>query len=120
MGVIHKKLAGKYEWENVEVVTYDKPTVRGASKRVLIGPREGAVGFALRYFELTPGGSSALEHHPEIHEVYVLRGRGQVLLGETSHDIAEGDVVFIGPEEQHQLRAAPDEYLGFLCAAPKP
>jgi hypothetical protein len=31
MGVIHKKLAGKYEWENTDVVTYDKPTVKGVS-----------------------------------------------------------------------------------------
>ena len=120
MGVIHRKIPGKYDWEGVEVITYDKPTVRGASKRVLIGPRDGAEGFALRYFELQPGGNSAFEKHPEIHQVYILRGRGKVLLGDTYHDVAEGDVIFIAPNEQHELRAAPDECLGFLCAAPKP
>jgi len=118
MGVIHRKLAGKYDWENTDVVTYDKPTVKGVSKRVLIGPKDGAQGFAMRYFEVQPGGMSAFEHHPEIHQVYVLRGRGRVLLGSEWHDIVEGDVVYIGPDEQHQLRAAADELLGFICVAP--
>ena len=67
MGVVHRKLSDKYEWEGVDVVTYDRPTVKGVSKRVLIGPKEGAEGFAMRYFEVQPGGNSAFEHHPEIH-----------------------------------------------------
>jgi len=29
-------------------------------------------------------------------------------------------VIYIGPEEQHQLKAAPDAPLGFICVAPKP
>ncbi len=120
MGVIHRKLPGKYDWEEVELVTYDKPTVRGVTKRVLIGPKDGAQGIAMRYFEVQPGGNTAFERHPEIHEVLVLRGRGSVLMGEEWHEIVEGDVVYIGPNEQHQLRAAPDQPLGFLCVAPKP
>jgi quercetin dioxygenase-like cupin family protein len=120
MGVIHKKLPGEYEWEGVDVVTYDKPTVKGVSKRVLIGPKEGGEGFAMRYFEVQPGGNSAFEHHPEIHQVFVVRGRGKVLMGIEYHDIAEGDVVYIGPNEQHELRAGPDGPLGFIRVAPKP
>ncbi|HTU02749.1 MAG TPA: cupin domain-containing protein [Candidatus Sulfotelmatobacter sp.] len=120
MGMVRRKVPGKYDWEGAELVTYDKPTVKGVSKRVLIGPKDGAAGFAMRYFEVQPGGNSAFEHHEEIHEVYVLRGRGKVLLGKTYHDIAEGDVIYIEPNEQHELRAAPDQILGFLCVAPKP
>ena len=119
MGAIHRKIAGKYEWENTDLVTYDNPTVKGVSKRVLIGPKDGAHGMAMRYFEVQPGGNSAFEHHPEIHQVYVLQGKGQVLLGTEWHEIAEGDVIYIAPEEQHQLRAAADTSLGFVCVAPK-
>jgi quercetin dioxygenase-like cupin family protein len=119
MGVIHRKLPGRYEWENTDLVMYNHPTVKGVSKRVLIGPKDGAQGFAMRYFEVQPGGNSAFEHHPEIHQVYVLRGRGRVLIGTEWHEIAEGDVIYIGPEEQHQLQAAPDAPLGFICVAPK-
>jgi len=120
MGVIHKKVHGKYDWEGVKLVTYDHPSVRNVTKRVLIGPKDGAEGFALRYFEVQPGGNSAFEHHPEIHQVFVLHGQGQVLIGETWYDIAEGDVIYIGPEEQHQLKAGPKVPLGFLCVAPQP
>jgi len=55
-----------------------------------------------------------------VHQVYVLRGRGKVLLGKEYHDIAEGDVIYIPPNEQHELRAAQDEVLGFICVAPAP
>jgi len=120
MGVIHRKQAGKYEWEGVEVVTYDRPTVKGVSKRVLIGPKEGAEGFAMRYFEIQPGGNSAFEPHPEIHQVFVVSGRGKGLLGTEYHDVSGGDVIYIGPNEQHELRAGPDEPLGFICVAQKP
>jgi quercetin dioxygenase-like cupin family protein len=120
MGVIHKRLPGKYDWEGVDLVTYDKPTVKGVSKRVLIGPKDGASGFFMRYFEVQPGGNSAFENHPEVHQVYVLRGKGKVLLGKEYHDIAEGDVIYIPPNEQHELRAAQDEVLGFICVAPAP
>ncbi|MDR7419253.1 MAG: cupin domain-containing protein [Armatimonadota bacterium] len=117
MGVVRKRLPGRWEWEGVEPVAYDGPTVKGVSKRVLIGPRDGARGLEMRYFEVQPGGNTSFEHHPHIHEVYVVRGRGRVLVGETYHEIGEGDVVYIGPDEQHVLHAAPDEVLGFLCVA---
>ena len=119
MGAIHKRIPGTWDWEGVELVTYDKPTVRGVSKRVLIGPKDGAQGFSMRYFEVQPGGNSAFENHPETHQVFVVRGKGKVLIGTTYHDITEGDVVYIGPNEQHELRAGPDEPLGFICVAPK-
>ena len=120
MGVVRKKLADRWDWEGAELVTYDTPTVHGVSKRVLIGPKEGAEGFAMRYFEVEPGGNSAFEHHPHIHQVFVVHGRGRVLIGEQYHDIGPGDVIYIGPDEQHELRAAPNEALGFICVAPKP
>jgi quercetin dioxygenase-like cupin family protein len=121
MSIVKKRLAPDYEWESCELVTYsDSPTVKGITKRVLIGPADGAEGFAMRYFEVRPGGNSLLEHHPWIHQVFVVRGRGAVLIGDEWHEIAEGDVIFIGPDDQHQLKAAPDELLGFLCVAAKP
>lgn len=120
MGVVKKKRPEAYDWEGVGLTTYDKPTVRGVSKRVLIGPRDGAAGFAMRYFEVQPGGNSAHEQHPETHQVFVVRGKGRVLIGDTWHDIAAGDAVYIGPNELHELRADPQEILGFLCVAPQP
>ena len=103
-----------------EVTVLTRTRNRPLIEPVLIGPKDGAEGFALRYFEVQPGGNSAFEHHPWIHEVYVVRGRGTVLIGDVWHEIAEGDAVFIGPDEQHQLKADADAPLGFLCVATKP
>jgi quercetin dioxygenase-like cupin family protein len=119
MGTIHRKMQGQYNWEGTDLVTYDKPTVKGVTKRVLIGRKENAPGIALRYFEVQPGGNSSLESHPEIHEVYILHGRGKVLLGETHYPINEGDVVYVEPNEQHQFLAGEGDVLGFLCCAPR-
>jgi quercetin dioxygenase-like cupin family protein len=121
MGAVKKQLKPDYDWENCTLVEYgDSDTVKGISKRILIGEEDGATDFFVRYFNVQPGGNSVYEHHPWVHEVFILRGRGTVLLGDTWHDVEEGDVVFIGTDEQHQLKAAPDEYLGFLCVAARP
>lgn len=119
MGVIHRKKPGVYDWEDTVLVTYDKPSVRGVTKRVLIGRRENAPGFAMRYFEVRPGGSSSLESHPEIHEVFILHGSGKVLMGDTHYPLNQGDVVYIEPNEQHQFLASENEALGFICVAPR-
>lgn len=119
MGVIHRKKPGVYDWEGTDLVTYDKPTVRGVTKRVLIGRKENAPGIAMRYFEVQPGGNSSLESHPEIHEVFILRGKGKVLLGDVHYPIFEGDVVYVEPDEQHQFLASEGEILGFICCAPR-
>jgi quercetin dioxygenase-like cupin family protein len=48
----------------------------------------------------------------------VVQGQGRVLLGETWHEIGVGDAVYIEPDELHQLRAAEDQPLGFICVIP--
>jgi quercetin dioxygenase-like cupin family protein len=69
----------------------------------------------LAYFEIGSGGFSTLEHHAHEHGVIVLRGRGQVHLGGTWHEVGIGDVVYIAPHEIHQLRNVSEEPFGFLC-----
>jgi quercetin dioxygenase-like cupin family protein len=120
VGFVRKKVPGQWDWDGAEVVFYDGNTVKGVSKRVLIGPKDGAEDFTMRYFEVQPGGNSAFEHHPHIHQVFIVNGHGRALVGDTYHDIGPGDVVFVGPDEQHVFEAAPDETLGFICVAPRP
>jgi quercetin dioxygenase-like cupin family protein len=92
--------------------------MRDVSVRWLIGPAEKAPNFALRYFEIEPGGWSSLDRHAHDHGVVILRGRGQVLLGAETFKVAFGDVVYIPPHEVHQFKSVGDEPLGFLCVIP--
>jgi quercetin dioxygenase-like cupin family protein len=83
------------------------------------GSDEIPVPFHLRYFEVEAGGFSSLEKHEHQHVVVIMRGRGNVTLGDRETAVAFGDVVYIAPWEVHQF-GNPDgpEPLGFLCVVP--
>jgi quercetin dioxygenase-like cupin family protein len=117
MGVIHH-YKGHFDWEGVSLERYPSDEIQGASVRWLIGPAEKAPNFALRYFEIECGGQSSLDQHAHDHGVVILRGRGQVLLGEEQFKVTCGDVVYIPPFEVHQFKSTGDEPLGFLCIIP--
>ncbi len=118
MGVIHRH-RGQFEWEGVELDRYPpERDMKGVSIRWLIGAAEKAPNFALRYFEVEPGGWTSLDQHAHDHGVMVLKGRGRVRLGESEFEVAFGDVVYIPPCEVHQLKCVGSESLGFLCIIP--
>lgn len=69
----------------------------------------------LRYFEMQADGHSTLERHDHSHLVMVIRGSGQVLVGDTVTPIGPFDIVRVPPQTWHQFRATNGEPLGFLC-----
>lgn len=118
MGVIHR-YKGQFDWEGVSLSHYPSgKKVKGASVRWLIGRDEKAPNFALRYFEIEPGGWSALDEHAHDHGVMILRGEGLVLLDDGEFEVGFGDIVYIPPYEVHQFKNTGKEPLGFLCVIP--
>lgn len=117
MGTVQKG-SGNFTWQNVPAIRYEGDGAQGATKQILIGKSNGAENFALRYFEIPAGEASAYEHHPHDHGVVITRGTAQVLLGDTWHDVSEGDVVYIGSDEQHQFKNTGDGAFCFLCIVP--
>lgn len=106
-----------FRWEGVPVEAYKTTAATwcGISRMPLAGMQGEKTSFHLRYFEIEPGAHSSLEHHGHEHVVFVLRGRGDVRLGETIQTVGFGDVVYIAPHEVHQLGNPSDEPFGFLC-----
>ena len=90
----------------------------GCTVRWLVGEEDGAPNFAMRQFEVAPGGFTPRHSHPYEHEVYVLDGRGVVYEGDTEHPLKTGDVVYISPSEIHQFRNTGEVPLKFLCLVP--
>src|SRR5882757_1191151 len=90
--------------EDVPSAPVDMPGSSGCQVRWLIGEREGAPNFAMRQFEVEPGGHTPKHSHPYEHEVFVLEGSGVVLEGEAEHPLSAGDFVLVTPGEVHQFR----------------
>ena len=93
----------------------------GASKlkvRWLITKEVGAKNFAMRLFEMEPGGYSPLHTHPWEHEVFILEGEGLAFDGEKAKEFKAGDVIFIPPGERHQVKNNGKKTLKFLCLIP--
>jgi len=104
-------------WQGVPVEEYKQPAQHhcGVSRAVLVGDSGEKTRFQVRYFEIGPNGFTTLEHHRHEHVVVVLRGTGQVRLGETWHEVNFGDTVYVAPDEVHQLRNSGSAPFGFLC-----
>ena len=90
----------------------------GASLRELITVREGAPNFAMRLFEVAPGGSTPFHSHPWEHEVFVLDGLGAIGTVDGPRPVRGGDSVFIPGDERHQFRNVGGEPLRFICVIP--
>ena len=107
-----------FRWEGVPAEEYK---VQGADwcavrRMTLAGGAGAATAFEVRYFEIEPAGFSSLEHHAHEHVVIVLRGRGQVRLGDAVHELSFGDTVYVAPHTVHQFsNPHGEEPLGFLC-----
>jgi len=86
----------------------------GASKlkvRWLITKQTGAPNFAMRFFEMEPGGHSPYHNHPWEHEVYILEGQGVIKGDKQETKFQAGDAVFVPPNDSNKK-------LRFLCLVP--
>lgn len=108
-----------YRWPTVEMREYktEGTHFRDITRRTLLGEGgdEQRLSFITRYFEIQPGGHSTLERHEHPHSVVVIRGTGEVILGDRVETLALHDCVYVAPMTFHQFHATGDEPLGFLC-----
>jgi quercetin dioxygenase-like cupin family protein len=107
--------------QDVPAAPVTMPGASGAAMRLLVGRADGAPTFAMRLFEIAPGGHTPRHAHNYEHEIYVVAGKGQVLggrAGSTIRPITAGDIIFMPPNEEHQLRNTGDAPLQFICLVP--
>lgn len=93
---------------------------RNTTVRWLISRPEGAPNFAMRLFELGPGGSTPLHDHPWEHEVYVIEGEAEIVSEAGPLPVVSGDAVLVLPGERHQFRNTGESSARFLCMIPLP
>jgi quercetin dioxygenase-like cupin family protein len=86
------------QYEQVPQQPVEMEGSAGCQVRQLLGERDGTPNFAMRQFEVAPGGFTPRHSHPYEHEVFVLEGEGVVYEGDLPHPLRAGDVVFVKPE----------------------
>jgi len=109
------------QMKKLQEVPASEVTMEGATGcrvRSLVGETDNAPNFAMREFEVAPGGHTPKHFHDYEHEVYVLAGQGTILDGDLERPLAEGDVVFVAPNDVHQFRNTGDKPMRFLCLIP--
>ena len=104
--------------QSVELQPVTMPGSSGCQVRWLLSRDDGAPNFAMRQFEVAPGGFTPLHHHPYEHEIFVIEGEGEVYEGDTPHPIRAGDVVLVRADDVHQFKNVGDKPLKFLCLIP--
>ena len=90
----------------------------GCRVRWLIGDADKAPTFAMREFEVQPGGHTPKHFHDYEHEVYVIAGKGTIIDGDQERPLNAGDVVLVAPNDVHQFRNTGGEPMRFLCLIP--
>jgi len=96
----------------------DMPGASGCTVRWLLSQSDGTPTFAMREFEVAPGGYTPRHSHDYEHEVFVLEGSGIVFEGDRQHKFTAGDVIFVQPNEVHQFRNTGSNPMRFLCLIP--
>jgi quercetin dioxygenase-like cupin family protein len=89
------------------------------SIRVLLGPDLNVPNFILRVFDVEPGGYTPKHTHPFEHEIFVLEGRGEIVLEDGPNPLSPGDAAIVYPDELHQFRNSGDEVFRFICIIPR-
>lgn len=91
---------------------------KGVKIRWLISDADGAPNFAMREFEIEPGGHTPYHHHSWEHEVFVLQGEG-VAVGEDGEvPIESGSILLIKGGQMHNFKNTGQDNLRFLCLVP--
>ena len=92
---------------------------KGAEMRLLISKADGAENFAMRMFELQPGGHTPLHAHPQEHEVFVVEGDGTFVFEGQEHPFGAEHVIFVPPNKEHRFKNTGNSVMRMLCIIPE-
>ena len=106
------------DFREVPLEPVSEEGAKGVKVRWAIKKEDGAHRFAMRVFHVEPGGYTPCHAHQWEHEVFVLKGEGEVLRGDSWERVSEGTVLFVPPNEEHQFRNTSKDELVFICLIP--
>jgi quercetin dioxygenase-like cupin family protein len=79
-------------YSDVDLELPNEEGIKDLKVRWLISKNDGAKNFAMRLFEIKPGGYSPLHQHNWEHEVFIIQGEGVAQSKMNEENFKEGDV----------------------------
>ena len=105
-------------YEEVKNEVAEEAGIKDTMIRWLITKEDGAENFAMRLFEVKPGGYTPWHEHDWEHEIFILEGKSVARSKDGEEEFKSWDVVFVPPMEKHQLKNTGKDLLKFLCLIP--
>ena len=106
-------------WRKVKAKPVRKEMGSNTKVRWLISEEDGAGKYVMRLFEMKPGGHINLHKHPWEHEIFVIDGEGEILIGNEVYRVSKGNFIFIPPNIVHAYRnTSKTKTFRFLCIIP--
>lgn len=103
-------------------VPEERPSLKGTkgcTLQWLIAKKNGAEHYAMRLFELKPGGLIPVHSHVDSeHEIYILEGTALLDDDENKIMVKKGDVIFVKPGDKHSFTNSSDKPFRFICVIP--
>ncbi len=109
------KVARSSDVERVEV---NMEGAAGVAVRWLISDKDGAPTFAMRMFEVQPGGHTPLHTHPHEHEVFIVEGTGTFVCEGQEYPFEPEHAIFVPGGQEHCFKNTGDSLMRFLCMIP--
>ncbi len=108
--------------KNIQDVPAQPVQMEGAKNvqvRVIYGPKDNAPTFAMRVFDLAPGGHTPCHEHPFEHEVLILDGDIAVHSPNGPRPLKKHDTLLVAPNETHQFKNLSEtQPARFMCLVP--
>jgi quercetin dioxygenase-like cupin family protein len=103
---------------NIEKKAVEVEGAKDTGIRWLISKEDGAENFAMRIFEIEPGGHTPLHTHPHEHEIFAVEGEGIFVCEGKEYEFSKDYVIFVPGGAEHQFRNSGDFTLRLLCLVP--
>jgi quercetin dioxygenase-like cupin family protein len=106
-----------YHYTDIENQDVPEPANK-VKVRWLINEKQNAPNFAMRRFEIAPGGNTPYHTHDWEHEVYILSGNAIIKNKDGETNLKLGDVILVEPNEEHNFVNNGEDNFVFLCMIP--
>lgn len=105
--------------KDVKAETPKMEGVKDVTLRWLISKEQGARNYAMRLFEIKPGGLIPMHDHKDSeHEIFVVEGEAMLRTPKQDFPLKPGMAIFLEPGDAHSFVNASDRSFKFLCVIP--